>query len=60
MKILLLLALAVAVVNNFALCPTHGKKSAWDGNKKYVERKPYCEYEHPLDMGGVHKFWAEC
>lgn len=46
--------------SNTAICPDHGVLSAATGNKRVANQHTYCEYEHPLYMGGVHKFWEPC
>jgi hypothetical protein len=48
-----------------AVCPDHGVKSAFTGNKRSVfsgnKRLDYCEYTHPLsDLSDSHKFWQRC
>ena len=41
------------------LCPEHGVKAAYTGNRKLVERKWYCEYSHATPKD-THKIWSEC
>jgi hypothetical protein len=41
------------------ICPDHGVNAAATGNRKFADKKWFCEYEHPTKLG-VHKFWAGC
>lgn len=62
--LVLLFALSVAA-SGLVICPEHGVKSAFTGNRQVVfngsKRHNYCEYTHPLrDLSGNHKFWSDC
>jgi hypothetical protein len=48
------------ILMSIALCPDHGVNSTSTGNRKVSGKVWYCEYEHPLSKGGVHKFWKVC
>lgn len=61
MRWVFVLPLAVFLfVASQVVCPDHGVKSSFTGNKRFADKRTYCEYEHPLPQGGVHKFWSEC
>lgn len=53
------LALLLVFVILITICPDHGEKSTFTGNRKFADRVWYCEYSHPL-KGGRHTFWREC
>jgi hypothetical protein len=50
---------ALIAVLLIVLCPDHGVKATPTGNKRFADKRTYCEYEHPTSMG-THKFWQEC
>lgn len=65
-KILIFVSLMVALCATIALgmtsvviCPEHGVKAAYTGNRKFANKKWYCEYSHPTRLD-THKFWNEC
>jgi hypothetical protein len=65
-KIAIFAVLVVALCATIALgmttvviCPEHGVKAVYTGNRKTVQRKTYCEYSHPTRLDS-HKFWNEC
>lgn len=60
MRLLALLLFLFATCPPHALCPEHGVQGSWTSNKKLVDGKTYCQYEHPLSTGGMHKFWEKC
>jgi hypothetical protein len=41
-------------------CTDHKEITTWTGNKRVEGVHTYCEYEHPLSAGGVHKIWDVC
>ena len=65
-SLLLILFFALALHSaGIVICPDHGVRSAFTGNKKIVyngsKRHDYCEYTHPLkDLSNSHKFWSDC
>ena len=59
MRWVFVLAVLLFVLSS-VVCPDHGVRSTWTGNKRFAGKHTYCEYEHPLYMGGVHKFWQGC
>lgn len=65
LRVVFILAFALLFINviaadNAVICPIHGVRSIPTGNKKVAGKTWYCEYSHPLDTGGVHKFWFTC
>jgi cell division protein FtsL len=63
--LLTLLFALFATASGLVICPEHGVKSAFTGNRQVVfngsKRHDYCEYSHVLrDLSGTHKFWSDC
>ena len=65
-KIVIFLVLVFALcatialgMNSVVICPDHGVKAAYTGNRKFASKKWYCEYSHPTRLS-THKFWQEC
>ena len=46
-------------MTSVVICPDHGVKANFTGNRKNVSKKAYCEYSHPTRLS-THKFWQEC
>lgn len=56
---LLLCATIAYGLTSIVICPEHGVKATYTGNRKTAQRKTYCEYSHPTRLS-THKFWNEC
>jgi len=52
-------ATIVLGLTTVVLCPEHGVKAVYTGNRKFSQKKWYCEYSHPTRLES-HKFWNEC
>ena len=46
-------------LTSIVICPEHGVKATYTGNRKFAQKKWYCEYSHPTRLS-THKFWNEC
>jgi len=64
LPIIFVIALALCAtialgVESVVICPEHGVRSVYTGNRKFAQKKWYCEYSHPTRLE-THKFWQEC
>lgn len=55
----LLCATIALGLDTVVICPEHGVRAVYTGNRKTIIRKAYCEYSHPTRLG-KHTFWQEC
>lgn len=59
MLAILLHATIALGMTSIVICPDHGVKAVYTGNRKFAQKKMYCEYSHATRLS-THKFWQEC